>query len=234
MIRQIKFPVSVGFLALVLLIFVFGSYFIYFGNPLEAFKYHKMFVNYLDQKYSDPMVVKTVQYNFKQNYYYANAYPAGDKNLEFKVIENIIKNNITDNLLLIQYDEKAQNIMNPKLNELFGDKASLTIDTFQSFGLKDKEEMMTKEYLSGQRRLDSEIQRFLILDFKIKIDDVVSDNSLRKVLDTVYFTKQQKDIKLTRINFIFVKTSNITDIDMDYNTFLGIHSIDDLKMLSQK
>lgn len=112
-------------LVIIVLVPIIWIYLLFLGNPITKYETRKEFEHYLADKYSEPMVVESLSYDFESHYYYAGAHKKNNDNLRF-IIDNG-RRTIKDTYLQRKWANDIKTELLPYFNETMSNMTTFVI-----------------------------------------------------------------------------------------------------------
>ena len=197
--------------------------FLLYGNPIKKAEYNKIFANYLSNKYLEPMKIKNIIYNFKQNYYFAIAFPENNNNLEFEVKD--LKNGISDTYIQMKWKNEIEKQIKPFILNTIPNFKSIDI-TFIGMPLEYISKSEIPNYLDIQNLFNG--NKSVTLNININKDLEDQKEEYEQIYKFINYLRQ-KQIYFTVIDLIF-KEKKFTEVKI-YNK--DIDNIDSAKDISK-
>jgi hypothetical protein len=117
--------INLTLIVIIVLVPIVWIYLLFLGNPITKYETEKEFEHYLADKYSEPMVVESLSYDFESHYYYAGAHPKNNNNLRF-IIDNGRKT-IKDTYLQRKWANDIKTEVLPYFNETMSNMTTAVI-----------------------------------------------------------------------------------------------------------
>ncbi|WP_422446523.1 hypothetical protein [Thermoanaerobacterium sp. DL9XJH110] len=193
--------------------------FFFYGKPWESEKYRKEVIDYLKNKYTEPMIIREISYDFLHNRYSTEAFPESHPELVFNI------RNFKDDYNIVLWRHQARNDFESVLKDIYGYPEKCTFSA----------EPDRDEILDLQLDFQGKIPDYITAKVPIEIDIAIrygltKENKKReyeKLLDLIDFIKDKK----MQITFIMVEYNQSGQYFKIPEEFL--HEINDADDLSK-